>query len=90
LTLEASGPTRVQDCPARDALQDDKSFTLFGKKSVGRFHTTRNARTAAVRNSSGEALARDTASDTATLSVTRAVSPEAEVGGDGSLTIETG
>lgn len=42
-----------------------------------------------VESSSGEVLAEDSASDTATLSVTRAVSPDAEVGGDGSLTIET-
>jgi len=42
-----------------------------------------------VESSSGEVLAKDSASDTATLEVTREESPEAEVGGDGSLTIET-
>lgn len=42
-----------------------------------------------VESSSGEVLARDSASDTATLSVTREKDPSAEVGGDGSLTIET-
>jgi len=42
-----------------------------------------------VEASSGEVLARDSASDTATLSVTREQDPSAEVGGDGSLTIET-
>jgi len=42
-----------------------------------------------VESSSGEVLARDSASDTATLEVTREESPDAEVGGDGSLTIET-
>jgi len=42
-----------------------------------------------VEASGGEVLAEDTASDTATLEVTREVSPDAEVGGDGSLTIET-
>jgi len=42
-----------------------------------------------VESASGAVLARDSASDTATLSVTREVSPDAEVGGDGSLTIET-
>jgi len=36
-----------------------------------------------VESSSGEVLARDTASDTATLSVTREEDPSAAVGGDG-------
>jgi len=34
-------------------------------------------------------LAQETASDTATLEVTREEDPSAAVGGDGSLTIET-
>jgi len=42
-----------------------------------------------VESSGGEVLARETASDTATLSVTREAGSEADVGGSGSLTIET-
>jgi len=42
-----------------------------------------------VESSSGEVLARDTASDVATLEVTREEGSSAEVGGSGSLTIET-
>ena len=42
-----------------------------------------------VESSSGEVLARDSASDTATLSVTREQGSSADVGGSGSLTIET-
>lgn len=42
-----------------------------------------------VESSSGEVLARDSASDTATLSVTREQGAAADVGGSGSLTIET-
>jgi len=37
--MEASGPPNLPNCPARDALQDDNSFTLISKKSVGRSHT---------------------------------------------------
>jgi hypothetical protein len=44
-----------------------------------------------VEDASGEALARETASDTATLSVTRerSASDYGAVGGSGSVTIET-
>jgi len=42
-----------------------------------------------VESSSGAVLAQETASDTATLEVTREEDPSAAVGGDGSLTIET-
>jgi len=36
--MEASGPPNVLDCPARDALQDDNSFTVISKKSMGTTH----------------------------------------------------
>jgi len=42
-----------------------------------------------VESASGAVLAQETASDTATLEVTREEDPSAAVGGDGSLTIET-
>ena len=73
------------DLLATDALSASELAPDSGTRETdvtveARFH---------VESSSGAVLAADSASDTATLSVTREEDPSAEVGGSGSLTIET-